>query len=260
MKIGLVGYSGFLGQAFVRTAPSNADLVFFDRQDDFMKLKECQVIINANGNSSKVLAEKDPVHDFTSNALFSLQLSIQANTNESLLIHISSGEVANINSRERIGEDLILSLASMNSYSLSKTVGESLVRKYSNRWMVIRPSGLIGKGMKKGPVFDLINKSPIWLHPSSTLSLMTTDSTARFVYNLMHDHLSRKKTNQVYNLMSKNPLTITEIAAILNLPIKTQVDSPIFHAQLGDQSNICSELIPSTRGELLEFLRMSRLW
>jgi len=255
MKIGLIGHKGFLGQAFLHEWSHYGDIVCLDRNDDIVKLDGCKVIINANGNSSKVVAERDPLFDFTSNALFPLKVSLFSKHNDSLLIHISSAEVEN-SSHDTLNDKSVIELLAMNTnYGFSKAVGESVVQRYAENWMVIRPSGLIGKGMYKGPVYDLINKEPLWVNPESTLSLMGTETTAKLTYQLMLGHLSGARENQTYNLMSKHPLSVVEIADRLNVKVEARPNLPIYHARIGSQQNIDPRLIPSTEEELFKYMR-----
>ena len=256
MKIGLIGYKGFLGQAFLHEWTHYGEIVCLGRNDDIGKLEGCKVIVNANGNSSKVVAESDPLFDFTSNALFPLKVSMFSKQNSSLLIHISSGEVENSIQNTINDKSLVELLAMKTNYGFSKTVGESVVQRYAENWMIIRPSGLIGQGMYKGPVYDLINGKPLWVNPESTLSLMGTETTARLTYQLMLGHLSKARENQTYNLMSKDPLSVLEIAARLNLKVEARPNLPIFHARIGSQQNIDPKLIPSTEEELFKYKRV----
>lgn len=253
LKIGLVGPNGYLGQAFFEVLRDIAVVEKFVRGDDLSKLKNCDVIINASGNSSKVLADRDPVRDLQDNVLFPLSLSLMARDCNSLLVHISSGEVGNALKNFKLNDDPIVSLADQTSYTLSKMIGETFVRKHAKKWIIVRPYGLIGKGLRKGPVFDLLRGDPVWVDPRSTFRLMRTITTAELTYQLILNHLSGKSTNNTYHLSGSDTLSLEQIASELKIQIVSRPDLPIVN-QMFDFESVPDEIeLPSSLDELKFF-------
>jgi dTDP-4-dehydrorhamnose reductase len=253
LKVGLVGSNGFLGQAFFEVLKDIAIVERFVRGDDQNKLRNCDVIINASGNSSKVLADRDPIRNFEDNVLFPLSLSLMSRDSNSLLVHISSGEVGIALRSYQFDDDPIASLADKTNYTLSKMIGETLVRKHAKRWIIIRPYGLIGKGLQKGPVFDLLKGDPVWVDPRSTFRLMRTMTTAELTYQLILKHLSGTSTNNTYDLSGNDTISLEQIASELNTEIVTRPDLPIVN-QLFDLDSIPEGFeLPSSLDELKFF-------
>jgi dTDP-4-dehydrorhamnose reductase len=254
LKIGLVGPNGFLGQAFFEVLRDIAVVEKFVRGDDLSKLGNCEVIINASGNSSKVLADRDPVRDLEDNVLFPLSLSLMSRDSNSLLVHISSGEVGNAIKNYKLHDDPIAGLADQTSYTLSKMIGETLVRKHAKKWIIVRPYGLVGKGLRKGPVFDLLRGDPVWVDPRSTFRLMRTITTAELTYQLILNHLSGKSINNTYDLSGSDALSLEQIASELKMQIVSRPDLPIVN-QLFDLESVPDEIVlPSSLDELKFFV------
>ena len=255
MKIGLVGPNGFLGQAFFEVLRDVAIVERFVRGDELSKLKNCDVIINASGNSSKVLADRDPIRDFEDNVSFPLSLSLVSNDSNALLVHISSGEVRLTLKDDKKSDDLIASLANQTNYTLSKMIGETLVRKHAKKWLIIRPSGLIGKGMRKGPVFDLLREEPVWVDPRSTFRLMRTITTAQLTYQLILNRLSEVSTNKTYDLSVKDIISLEQIASELKKQIISRADLPIINPLLDSEAFPKEFELPSSLDELKSFVQ-----
>ena len=253
MKIGLIGHRGFLGDAFLKLISAHDEIVCFSKNDQLEVLQGCSIIINANGNSSKFVAEEDPIADFSANATFTLALSIYAREIDSLLVHISSGEAIAFSKLSYKESNPLNVLAQLSNYGLSKAVGEVLVKKYSSKSLIIRPGGLVGPGMKKGPIFDILEDKPLWIHPNSTLNIMRTTTTARIVLELAKEHLKRNLAQEEFNLTGVNTITLFEASKILNKNLIFGDDLPVYNSKIELSSNSRSISLPSSKNELMDF-------
>jgi dTDP-4-dehydrorhamnose reductase len=254
MKVGIIGHSGFLGRAFFDILSKNCEVIPYDRNCDLDTLEKCDVIINANGNSSKILAEQDPYLDFMANATFTLAVTLFATKNNIFLVHISSGEASGVTNVNVDTASPIESLLELSNYGLSKAVGEVLVQKYGARWIIIRPSGLIGQGMKKGPVFDLLNGRQVWINEKSKLSLMRTSTTARVTFELLQYHLATGVENQTYDVVGTDPLTLREIAQIFRKELRPRAEAPIVSPATTKSILLDFIKLPTTLSELTDFI------
>ena len=255
MRVGLIGHSGFLGQAFLEILSAENEVICYQKGDYLEVLDKCDVIVNANGNSSKILAEQDPMADFLANALFTLEVSLFTTNRQMFLIHISSGEASEGTRKNEKSTYQTNSLINLSNYGLSKAIGEILVQKYANRWLIIRPSGLIGPGMKKGPIFDLLHEQLVWIDENSKLSLMRTSTTAKITTELLRYHLTTGVENQTYDVVSKVPLTLKEIAKFLKKELKIRPEAPTISPAETEPILIDSVELPTTIAELTHFMK-----
>ena len=253
MKIGLVGSNGFLGQAILSKLDSANEVVRFQRGGKLSTLDGCEVLINANGNSSKVLAENDPQGDFEANTKLTLELSLIAARNGALLVHFSSGEASLEIDAKNQSMDVTKAFLQLSNYGLSKAIGEILVQRYAKKWIIVRPSGLIGPGMKKGPIFDVINGDPVWIDPESQLRILTTRTTAKITLELIERHQSGNEPNGIYNLTSFDSISLREIAQLLKKTIIEKPNLPISNPRIYPSENLDQIKLPSAREEVLEF-------
>jgi dTDP-4-dehydrorhamnose reductase len=254
MKIGIIGHSGFLGRAFFDVLSETCEVITYDRNCELEVLETCDVIINANGNSSKILAEQDPYLDFIANAAFTLAVSLFATEKDIFLVHISTGEASGISKLNANVTSPIESLLDLSNYGLSKAIGEVLVRKYATKWMIIRPSGLIGQGMKKGPVFDLLSEQPVWVSENSKLSLMRTVTTAKITIELLQYHLVKGVENQTYDVAGTEPLTLGEIAKLFKKDLRTRPELPTVFPATTNPIEVDFIRLPSTISEITAFI------
>ncbi len=253
MKIGLIGHNGFLGSAFLKIIPNTNEVVCYNRNNELEILKDCKIIINANGNSSKVSAEKDPIADFNANATFTLKLSLFAKEVDALLLHVSSGE-ANVFAKSiYMKSNPVNDLAQLSNYGLSKAVGEVLVKKYSSRYLIIRPSGLVGPGIKKGPIFDILNDKPLWIHPTSRLSIMRTSTTAQIALELAKKQFDQNSLHEEFNLTGENTITLFEASKILNKKLIFEENLPIYNSKIDFKANSRDLSLPFSENELMDF-------
>jgi dTDP-4-dehydrorhamnose reductase len=132
-------------------------------------------------------------------------------------------------------------------------VGEVLVKKYSSKSLIIRPGGLVGPGMKKGPIFDILEDKPLWIHPNSTLNIMRTATTARIVLELAKEHLKRNIAQEEFNLTGVSTITLFEASMILNKQMIFGDDLPVYNSTIDLSSNSRSISLPSSKNELIEF-------
>lgn len=227
MRIGLIGANGLLGQAFYSELLQTSQEIYLITKDlNISDLPELDIMINANGNSNKVKAENEPYFDFDSNCCETLRYVLLANKLNALYVHISSEESL-IGKLSLIG---FLNNSTKNisgsNYAFSKNIGELLIERFAQAWLIVRPSSLIGKGLRKGPVFDILNSKPIWLTKDSTLQLMRTKTTASLALKLSSLRIDKQFDNSAFNLSAVDSITINEIGAVLQRKVIDQNDMP----------------------------------
>jgi nucleoside-diphosphate-sugar epimerase len=160
MEIAILGANGFVGSNLVRELGKEHKIYSITREDyrNFIGLK-FDVLINANGNGRKYLAEDKPLLDF--------DLSVKSVYNSlsdfefGLYIYISSNDVYTENS----------------IYGFHKLVAENIIRQWSGKkqfdYVNLRCGAVIGPGMKKGVLYDIINDIPLHISSKSELQFIS---------------------------------------------------------------------------------------
>lgn len=187
--------------------------------------QRCDVLINANGNSRKYLADKNPIQEF-SESTFSVRKSLE-DFKFNKYILISSGEVYSQGQAKK--EDIILNGTTQSTYGFHKYLAELCVQHVAKNWLIVRQSGFVGPKMVKNAVYDVINAEQLWVHPDSHFQYIHTDQSAELIFNL----INKKVSNQIFNLSSLGTISVNEIMQLAgrkvpylgdDVPIKSWID------------------------------------
>jgi len=216
----LLGHKGFIGSAIAEYLGSeNIDFVGIDRNNynDYIE-KACDIFINAGGSSRKRLAEEDPKKDFELNVLSVLNTTLDFKFGKYLLI--SSIDVYNDVSDERNNsEGALINPRNLSNYGFSKWLCEQIVMKYCNEWLILRLGGMVGKGLKKNAVFDLITSKSLYVNPLSEYQYMNTLEVARLLWKL------RNRKNDVFNVCGDGTIKLEDIAKQLGISLDRRLYS-----------------------------------
>jgi len=97
-------------------------------------------------------------------------------------IYISSIDVYPDHSNpESTDENSVIDINQQNAYGFHKYLSEQIVKKNLSDWIILRPSSILGKNLKKGPFFDLLNHNPIFVTLDTKLQLITTEVIAEII-------------------------------------------------------------------------------
>jgi nucleoside-diphosphate-sugar epimerase len=196
LVIYLIGGNGFVGSAFTRFF-KRRQLAYrvIDRDNHHCFREEpCDVLINANGNSKKFLADSEPAQEF--DASVRSVLASLTDLRFRHYVYLSSGDVyPQQDSPASTIEDSAVDVEGQSRYGLHKYLAEQLVRRYADSWLILRMGGFVGPHLKKNAIFDMLTHSPLWLTPDSELQFIHTDSAAEMVWELVEKRVSREIVN-----------------------------------------------------------------
>lgn len=246
----ILGGNGFVGSAFVRHCKKNKiDYVNVSRNNyNEYKNTKCDVFINADGNSKKYLADKEPLIDFDMNPRTVLQ-TIQDFSFEKYVL-ISSVDVYNDPSNpKKTYEDTVIIPEELSNYGLSKYISELIVKKYCDNWLILRLGGMVGENMVKNPVFDILNDKPLFIHPESKLQYINTDKVAEITFNLILMNIK----NEVFNICGTGTIKIREIIDIMGKKYPNNEFEKI-HYEINNEKIKKYFKIPITRDTIKKFL------
>ncbi|WP_133512432.1 NAD-dependent epimerase/dehydratase family protein [Candidatus Thiosymbion oneisti] len=207
----VVGGNGFVGSGFVRhfkSCGAPTTVIGRDNYADHIGA-ECDILINANGNSMKFLAKDDPKGEFQASVV-SVRNSLIDFTFKKYIYLSTSDVYPDCSSTAVTQEDLRLDYASQSPYGFHKHLAELCVQHTAKDWLIIRQGGFVGKGMKKNAVFDVLYGDRIWVHPESRFQFINTDDSARLVMELVERGLS----NQVFNLTATGTISVREVMGL----------------------------------------------
>jgi nucleoside-diphosphate-sugar epimerase len=210
----VIGAGGFVGSAFVRRLRADPECLLREvtrANYDEEKGRRADVVIDCSGNSRKFLAEERPAQDFDLSV--AQRLRTLADFPAVLHVHISSVDVyPELGSPERTREDVEIDVARISNYGFHKLLAEDLVRHYASHWLIVRLAGMVGPGLKKNPVYDILHGQPLRIHPDSRYQFLHTDDAAGLVLALV----SAGTTMQVYNVCGTGLISPRDIGRLVD--------------------------------------------
>jgi len=125
----IIGGEGFVGSAFARFCQNkNKEFEIIDRENyDSFKGKKCDILINANGNSSKILATKDPLEDFEA-TVTSVRKSMDDFKCKKYILLSSCDVYPDCSSPNLTSEDSQIDISKQTSYGSHKYQAEHSVK------------------------------------------------------------------------------------------------------------------------------------
>jgi nucleoside-diphosphate-sugar epimerase len=202
--IGLIGAFGFIGATIKESLLRGGFSVIPIERGTSQPEVTFDVVINAGGNSKKYKAELDPYSDFSSQvmSLYAYVTTLKYKK----WIQISSVDV----------ED-----KGTSHYGFNKHLIEEIANHFCTPGVTtLRCVSVVGKDMKKGLLFDILNGSEIRLTPQSRIGLVWVQDVADAVCKVISDDLYP----MVYLLSSTDRVGPCEIATILKKPVRYSTD------------------------------------
>lgn len=245
----ILGARGFVGSAFC-AACAEAGLEFRAVDlDDYADARgaRCDVLINADGNSKKYLAEEDPARDFRLSVL-----SVMDSLRDFCFAHyvyISSVAVYGDHQHQALNhEEAPLDPPQQTRYGFHKRLAEALVVKYCPDWLILRLGGMVGEGMRKGPVYDILTGAPLRVGTGSRFQFIHTRDVARLALRMLGEGCTR----EIFNVCGRGMVTLRQVQELAgrrgenDLPPETwEINTDKTHRRFG---------LPETEATVRDFV------
>lgn len=218
----LLGGNGFVGSGFARElerAGRPFEIITRQNYDQFVG-RSCDLFINANGNSSKLLGRSDPKGEFRASVMSVRDSLVDFNFGTYMFLSTSDVYPAS-GSPESTQEGGAIDIAAQNPYGFHKFLAEQCVRHAAQRWLIIRQGGFVGPGMKKNAVFDVLHGDKAWVHPDTRFQYIHTDDSARACLSL----LDSGAVNDLFNVTARGTISVSEIMALSGRTVPTPEDA-----------------------------------
>jgi nucleoside-diphosphate-sugar epimerase len=192
---------------------------------------EAKVLINCDGNSYRYKAAKDPRWDFDASVL-TVEKSLYDFRFERY-IHISTIDVYNeLADPERNQEDVSIEPRKLHPYGFHKWVAERIVERFAAWPLILRVGTVVGAGVKKGPLLDLLSGQPLHMSAESELSLIDTETIAEAVALF----LARPPKYRTINLTGTGPALIRALGenAGLKWRLASGAESVVYHYNINN--------------------------
>lgn len=248
----IIGGNGFVGSAYTRFCEQNKlNYLVINRNNynDYIG-SSCDLLINANGNSKKFLARENPLLEFDASVRTVRQSLIDFQSKK--YVFLSSCDVyPDCTNPDSTKEDISINIAEQSPYGFHKYLAEQCVKHCHKNWLIFRMGGFVGIGMKKNPIFDILQGEKMWLDPQSKLQYINTDTAANIVMKIVEKGYHQ----EIFNLCGNGLIKLQEIIDLTNSKVKVNPDSPkvCYEVSINKLKQIVN--IPYSRETVLNFVK-----
>ena len=191
MKICILGHTGFVGSAVYKLLQTCKEhTVFGVNTQTQITETNFDVLVNCAGFAKKHIANKYPyVMSNTENSIFETINILKFKT----LIHISSIDAGEFYMYGAIKRDMELRIVSRYEQAI-----------------ILRLGGLIGDGLKKNVIFDIVNNHRLFVTRDSIYNYIPTSEVANIIL-----HIINHPIKGVINIASSKSISVEAIAYLL---------------------------------------------
>jgi len=253
-RVGILGGQGFVGSAFARACESRgvAPVIIGRAEYEANVGRTFDIFINANGNSSKIVASRQPLDDFDA-SVRSVRRSL-LDFEIGLYVHLSSCDVyADCTSPATTREELGGDPPPQSTYGFHKWLAEECVRHAARRWLILRLGGMVGPGLRKNAIHDILNGGPVWLDPESRLQFMSTDVVAATVLEL----IDREIQGRTFNLCGEGTVRIADAIKWSGHDIAVSPGAPVVTYDVATDSIRGVIPVPASEDAVRSFMSLS---
>lgn len=213
--LAVIGGNGMLGSDLVKYLSSQFLVTPITKESHSQFIgKTFDVLVNANGNSKRFWANTNPLDDFIASTV-SVYKSV-SDFKFSTYVYISSSDVYvdHLSSQSTL-ENQSQDSSKLSSYGLHKYLSEKIVGNQCKNYLILRSSMILGDNLRKGPIYDILNKNPLYISDSSKLQMITAYEIANVIKFL----LGKKNIKEVFNMGGRGVIDFKKIQAYFSMPI-----------------------------------------
>ena len=215
--LAVIGSRGMVGSdLMLYLKPVFQQVIGIDRKNyDQNRGKSFDVVINANGNSSKVWAKEHVLEDFAASttSVYNSIFDFPCKT----YIYISSADVyENHSSKKSTSESKTILPENLSSYGLHKYLSECIVRNSSKNYIILRCPMILGTNLKKGPIYDIFHNSRLFISEQSAFQMFTIAELAQFICFI----LARNSVKEIFNVGGRGTVALSRITYYIKRSVK----------------------------------------
>lgn len=248
----IVGGNGFVGSAIVRECQKRGEafrILGRDTIDEFTGTS-CDLLINANGNSKKFMADREPLWEFDA-SVRSVRASL-SNIRAKRYIHLSSCDVyPDCTSPSVTLESQPIDVTKQSTYGFHKFLAEQCVMHSAQDWLIFRMGGFVGPGLKKNAIYDILHGGPLWLSPESTLQFIHVDVAAGIILDLAHT----TRSCEIFNLCGTGVISLYEVIDAVGGTVECKENSPRVRYEVNTEKLRSLVHVPTTKDAVLNYVK-----
>lgn len=172
------------------------------------------VVINANGNSSKVWAKNHVLDDFaaSTSSVYTSLFDFSCKT----YIYISSADVyPDHTSKKATNESKTIEVENLSSYGFHKYLSEYIVRNFTKNYIILRCPMILGTKLKKGPIHDILSNARLFVTADSRFQMITTSELAKIISFFLEKNIRK----EIFNIGGKGTVLLGKITNYVQKPV-----------------------------------------
>ena len=182
--------------------------------------REARVVVNCNGNAYRYRAHQDPQWDFEASvatverSLFDIRADVY--------IYMSTVDVYDrLNDPLHNYEAVPVRPERLDVYGFHKWIAEWFVQRFATRWVIFRLGTVVGEGLKKGPLYDMLTTQPLHMSLDSELTFIDTTTIAKALTAV----LAADPTHEIINLTGGGSAKLRDLQSRFCWPIQLAAGS-----------------------------------
>lgn len=214
--LAIIGSDGMIGSDLIRYFSKNFQVIPISRKNYNSNIgKVFDIVINANGNSRRFWANQNPADDFFASTVSVMKSIFDFPCKK--YIYLSSSDVyENHTGSSYTKEDMEINQVNLSVYGLHKLLSELIIKKYKEKFLILRLSMVLGANLKKGPFYDILQNNPLYISLNTKLQLITT----RAIFEIIKILLENNLINEVINIGGVNTFSFKKIHQYFDQKIK----------------------------------------
>lgn len=204
----------------------------FTRQSDIEKMKKqsFEIIIHCAFNylPTRFVTNENLMQYYSDNVLLTQEL---LQIPHRYFVFFSTVDLYPLDGQTHSEEEILYADQMRSIYGTTKLISESLIMSRAGQFLILRPTSLLGRHMRKNNFLRLAeNDHPVLtLHPESVFNFVLYSD----IFGFLKTALSRAETG-IFNLASSNGISLAKIAEILG-------KNPVFGDYRHEAGNISNQ-------------------
>lgn len=201
----ILGGEGFVGSAFVRHCNSMGIPHESVTRQNYSEHagSSCDVLVASNASSDRRLCGRDPRLGYDLNVT-AIQRAL-CDFDYGRFVLVSSCDVyPDCSSYDATAETAGIDVSLQGTYGFYKYVAERLVMHHADDWLIARLGGMVGSGLVKNPIYDVLHGGPLYVDPLSRLQFINTDDVARIALGI-------QDRNEIFNICGRGQVRLADV-------------------------------------------------